>query len=300
MDHHAIVVGGSFAGLSAALQLARARRRVLVIDDGKRRNRFASSSHGFLAQDGASPAEIVREARSQLLAYPTVEFADGRADEATRGGGGFEITMSNGQSYKSETLVLATGVRDILPDVPGLTDLWGRKAFHCPYCHGYELGSGPIAVLASGQVSMHHALMLPDWGSTSFLLNDTFEPDAGERAALDRRGVEVLAGSIAEVADGPGDAITVKFRDAPDRTYAGVFVAPRLELASPLAEKLGCTLDEHPTGVSIRTDAMKATSVPGVFACGDAARMAGNVALAVGDGAIAGAAAHRLLMFGPM
>jgi thioredoxin reductase len=297
MDHDAIVIGGSFAGLSAALQLARARRRVLVIDAGLRRNRFAAHSHGFLGQDGRAPGDIVAEARRQLLAYPSVEVIDAQAATATGTIGDFAVTTALGETRNAARIVLATGVKDILPPVPGLAERWGRSVFHCPYCHGYELGGGSIAVLAVGPLSMHHALMLPDWGPTTFLLNGMFKPDFEQSAALRKRGVEVVETPVARLEDGPDDAVAVTFAGATSRTFAGLFVAPRLELASPLATQLGCALEDGPMGAVIRTDPMKATSVPGIFACGDAARMAGNVAMAVGDGAMAGAATHRSLMF---
>lgn len=294
LTHDVIIIGGSYAGLSAGLQLARARRSVLIVDAGERRNRFASCSHGFLSQDGRPPAEIVAAAREQLALYETVQWVDGRAERAERIDAGFRIALPQGRSETGRRLVLATGVVDELPDVPGLAERWGRSVFHCPYCHGYELGEGPIGVLATSELSMHHALMLPDWGRTEFFLNDAFEPDAKQAAALARRGVEVVAGPVAGVG---GARAEVTMMDG--RTFAleGLFTAPRTRMAADLAGRLGCAFDDGPTGPVLRTDAMKATSVPGVFGCGDAARPAGSIALAVGDGALAGAATHRSLMF---
>lgn len=290
----AIVIGGSYAGLSAALQLARARRRVLVIDAGVRRNRFASASHGFLGQDGRAPADIAADGRAQLLAYPNVRWLDGTAAQAAAEDGGFRVSMTNGATERARKLVLATGVVDELPSIDGLAERWGRGVFHCPYCHGYELDNGRIGVLAVGPLSIHHALMLPDWGSTTFFLNDAFVPDEAQRAALAARSVTVEAGAVARLMD----TATVELRDGRRFVMDGLFTASRTHIASPVAGQLGCAMDEGPTGDFIRTDAMQATSVPGVFACGDAARAAGNVAISVGAGAMAGAAAHQSLMFG--
>lgn len=139
MQYDLIVVGGSFAGLSAAIQAARARRNVLVIDAGQPRNRFAEHSHGFLGQDGRAPGAILDDARRQLLAYPTAKLVNGLADEAAAAGAGFEITTDRGETFGAARLVLATGVRDILPDVPGLAEHWGKSVLHCPYCHGFEV-----------------------------------------------------------------------------------------------------------------------------------------------------------------
>ncbi|WP_137921001.1 NAD(P)/FAD-dependent oxidoreductase [Hydrogenophaga sp. 2FB] len=289
----AIVIGGSYAGLSAAMQLARARRRVLVIDAGVRRNRFARASHGFIGQDGRAPGDIAAEAKAQVLAYPNVRWLDGTAAQAERHDGGFRVTTADGATEHARKVVIATGVVDELPAIDGLAQRWGSSVFHCPYCHGYELDEGRIGVLASSALSMHHALMLPDWGQTTFFLNDAFVPDGAQRAALAARGVTVEAEPIARLED----AATVLLRDGRRLTMDGLFTATRTRLASPVAEQLGCALEEGPTGAFVQADAMQATSVPGVFACGDAARAAGNVAISVGAGAMAGAAAHRSLMF---
>ena len=289
-----VIVGGSYAGLSCAMQLGRARRRVLVIDAGQRRNRYASHSHGFLTQDGRAPGEIAADGRRQVLAYPTVSWREGRALQAAQTAGGYAVTLDDGSSVQALRLVLASGVVDELPPVEGLRERWGASVFHCPYCHGYELGQGRIGVIATGPLSMHHALMLPDWGTVTLFLNGAFEPDAAQLAELARRGSAVEARLVARI-DGVADVVLA---DGSEHAMAGLFVAPRTRQASALAEQLGCALDEGLTGPVVRTDEMKSTSVAGVFCCGDASRAAGNVAFAVADGAMAGVAAHRSLMFG--
>lgn len=288
-----IIVGGSYAGLSAGMQLARARRRVLVIDAGQRRNRYASHSHGFLTQDGRPPAEIAADGKRQLLAYPTVTWREGRAAHAGATANGYRVTLDDGSAADSQRLILATGVVDELPPVEGLGERWGASVFHCPYCHGYELDQGRIGVIATGPLSMHHGLMLPDWGQVTFFLNGAFEPDAAQLADLARRGTRVERTPVARIA-GVADVVLA---DGSVHAMAGLFVAPRTHQASALAGQLGCALDDGPMGQVVRVDEMKATTVPGVFSCGDAARAAGNVAFAVADGAMAGVAAHRTLMF---
>jgi len=289
-----IIVGGSYAGLSCAMQLGRARRRVLVIDAGQRRNRYASHSHGFLTQDGRAPADIAADGKRQVLAYPTVSWREGRALRAAQTAGGFEVLLDDGSTVQALRLVLASGVVDELPPVEGLRERWGASVFHCPYCHGYELDQGPIGVIATGPLSMHHGLMLPDWGTVTFFLNGAFEPDAAQLAELARRGSTVESRLISRI-DGVAEVVLA---DGSTHAMAGLFVAPRTRQASPLAEQLGCAIDEGLTGPVVRTDEMKSTSVAGVFCCGDAGRAAGNVAFAVADGAMAGVAAHRSLMFG--
>jgi thioredoxin reductase len=292
MIYDAIIVGGSYAGLSAGLQLARARRSVLVIDEGLRRNRFAESSHGFLGHDGRAPGAIAADGRTQLLAYPSVTWLDARAAATRKTATGFEIDAAH-DSHVAQRLILATGVGDQLPDVPGLAERWGKSVFHCPYCHGYELRRGRIGVIASSDLSMHHALMLPDWGETTLFLNDAFVPDEGQMAQLRKRGVSLEREPIAKISD----HATVELRDGRAIALDGMFTVTRISSKDPLAEQLGCDFDDGPIGPVVKTDAMKETTVPGVFACGDVARMAGNVALAVGDGVMAGVAAHRSLMF---
>ena len=289
-----MILGGSYAGLSAGMQLARARRRVLVIDAGQRRNRHASHSHGFLTQDGRPPADIAADGKRQLLAYPTVTWREGRAEHAEATASGFGVTLDDGSVFHSQRVILATGVVDELPPVEGLGERWGASVFHCPYCHGYELDQGRIGVIATGALSMHHGLMLPDWGQVTFFLNGAFEPDAAQLAELARRGSTVESRLISRI-DGVAEVVLA---DGSTHAMAGLFVAPRTRQASALAEQLGCAIDEGPTGPVVRTDEMKSTSVAGVFCCGDAGRAAGNVAFAVADGAMAGVAAHRSLMFG--
>jgi thioredoxin reductase len=294
VDFDAVVIGGSYAGLSASMQLGRARRRVLVIDAGVRRNRFASSSHGFLGQDGRPPAAIVDDARAQVLAYPTVRLLDASATRAVKADHGFEITVDTDETFVASRVVLATGVIDELPAVDGLAERWGKSVFHCPYCHGYELNSGRIGVLAVGPHSFHHAMMLPDWGQVTFFTNGAFTPDEAQHAALSKRGVAIEPERVVRIVD----AATIVLADGRVVPLDGMFTATRTSVASPIAEQLACAFDESPFGSFIRTDAMKATTVAGVFACGDAARAAGNVAMAVGDGAQAGFAAHQSLIFG--
>ena len=290
-----IVIGGSYAGLSAAMQLARARRRVLVIDAGQRRNRYARHSHGFLGQDGREAAAIANDGRAQLMKYPTVRWIEGSVQRAEKAEQGFfRVTLQDGDAFNAQRLVLATGVVDELPPVPGLAERWGGTVFHCPYCHGYELMEGRIGVLATGPLSMHHALMLPDWGQVTLILNGAFEPDAEQLASLEKRGVAIECTPVKAIT---GQA-TVELQDGRSLEMAGLFVVSRMHSGSPMAEQLGCELEQGPMGMYVRTDAMKATSVAGVYACGDAARMAGNVALAAADGTLAGVSAHQSLIFG--
>jgi thioredoxin reductase len=292
MQFDVIIIGGSFAGLAAALQLGRARRTVLVIDAGQRRNRFASAAHGFLGRDGVAPDRIIAEATSQLARYVTVATLKGSVSKAGRTEDGFYVETHN-DTFQGKRLILAGGVVDILPDIPGLADRWGSSIFHCPYCHGYELERGPIGVLATSALSMHHALMLPDWGPTTLLINDSFVPDEAQLSALAGRGVSVEEGRVRQIF---GERPTVELANGRTIEFAGIFTLGRT-MAGPIAEQLGCELKDGPLGKFIGVDEQQQTSVPKIFACGDVARAAGSIALAVSDGSMAGVAAHRSLIF---
>jgi thioredoxin reductase len=293
----AIVIGGSYAGLSAALQLARARRRVLVVDAGQRRNRFAGASHGFLGRDGEQAAAIAQAGRVDVAAYPTVAWHDGSAVDARADtdGDGFTVDLDGEKQVQGRRLVLATGVRDELPPIAGLAERWGRSVFHCPYCHGYELQQGAIGILASGDMAFHQAMLLPDWGTVTLFTNGSFTPDDAQRAAMKQRGVTAIDDTPVLRIE---DEATVVLADGRRVPHAGLFTYSRVHMSNPIAERLGCAFDDGPLGPFIRTDMSKQTTVPGVFAGGDAARPAGNVAIAVADGALAGLGAHRSLVFG--
>ena len=289
----AVVIGGSFAGMSAALQLARACRTVAVIDTGRPRNRAAEVAHGCLGWDGAAPGELLDTGRRQLLAYERVHWID---DEAVAADGseaeGFIIRCASGAALSGRRLILAHGVTDQLPGVPGLAERWGTSVLHCPYCHGYEICGGELGFLVrKGEDAVAHAKALSQWGRITVLHQDDGAAVSleGDREALAAIGatfepaalVAVSGEAIAELADG---------RQLPLRA---LFLHPEARLSSAIAEQLGCGTEN---AGCITTDSSKQTTVPGVFACGDAARFAGNIALAIGEGALAGVATHRSLL----
>lgn len=294
LPYDAIIIGGSYAGLSAALQLARARRRILVIDAGQRRNRFAADSHGFLTRDGQPAADIAAEGRANVAAYPNVHWHDGTATSARQDGDTFVIELDGASTVRGARLVLATGVRDDLPPIEGLAERWGKSVFHCPYCHGYELNEGRIGVLASGPLSVHQAQMLPHWGQVTFFTNGVCPLDDAQRADLQARGVQIDDTPVRRLVN----VATVVLEDGRQDIMTGLFTYGRVHMTSPIAEQLGCAFEQGPLGPFIRTDEGRQTTVPAVFAAGDAMRSASSVALSVADGAMAGIGAHRSLLFG--
>jgi thioredoxin reductase len=297
MRYDAIIVGGSFAGLSAAMYLTRARRTVAVLDTGLPRNRFSPHSHGFFAQDGSAPGAMLATARSQVAAYPTATLIAGEATSAAPATGGFSVALATGEVLEGTHLVLAFGISDELPAVPGLAERWGRSVIHCPYCHGYEFSDRRLGVLYTSPMSMHQALLVPEWGPTTLYLNGAPEPDAESLAQLRARGVAMERTPVRALHGAPGELSAIELADGRMSPADALYVGPRTRLNSGIAEQLGCALDEAPLGPIIRTDAMKATTVPGVWAAGDITRGSHTVTYASADGVAAGLAVHRALIF---
>lgn len=315
-QYDVIVVGGSFAGLSAAMQLVRARRRVLLIDAGLPRNRWSPAVHGFLALDGMAPADINAQALRQLRAYPTFAYAAGMAHSAARDGDGFLVQWAASAGKGGETalasvpgqpakaraarLVLATGVKDTLPPIPGLAERWGRTVLHCPYCHGFEVSGGALGVLAAFPQSAHQGMLLPDWGDTTYFTQGLHEPTAEEAAQLQARGARIERVPVVELLGRAPELDAVRLADGRVLPLRAVFTAPATSMAAPLAEQLGCAFEAGATGPHIQVDAGHQTSVSGVFAAGDAATARHNGTLAAAAGVLAGVSAHYSLMMGSL
>jgi thioredoxin reductase len=288
-----IVIGGSFAGLSAALQLARARQKVLVIDAGLPRNRFADEAHGFLGQDGRAPAAIIRDARHQLCRYSTAEILSGQVVGAQAVAGGFSLHLAAGGERLARRLILATGVVDELPAVPGIQERWGSTVLHCPYCHGYEVRDEPLGVLAAHPMSPHQALLIPDWGPTTYFTQGEYDLEAGDMLAFEARGVTVERTPVVELLGDAPALEGVRLADGRIVKVAALFTAPRTKPATPLAKLLGCEHEDGLTGPYVKVDPWGATSVPGIWAAGDSATSMHNATLASAAGVLAGIGAHQ-------
>ena len=295
-SYDVIVVGGSFAGMSGAMQLARARRRILIVDAGRPRNRFVASAHGFLGQDGKAPREIIGLARRQLAAYPTVEFFAGEAVEGRRHKEHFELGLSDGQAVRASRLLLATGVRDELPVISGIQERWGVTVFQCPYCHGYEVGGRQLGVIGNHPMSAHQALIVSDWGPTTYFTQGIFEPDEGQLAMMHARGIGIERAPVVEILGSGASIDAVRLADGRSVAIQAAFTAPRTHMASGLAEKLGCGFDDGPFGPLIRTNEQKQTTIAGVYAAGDATSAMANATLASAAGVMAGVGAHQSLI----
>ena len=297
MRHDAIVIGGSFAGLAAATYIARARRTVAVVDTGLPRNRFAEHSHGFFGQDGSSPEAMLATARSQLAKYPTVTFIDGEATGAAKTDDGFAITVATGEALEGVRLVLAFGISDELPPIPGLVERWGASVLHCPYCHGYEFSRQRLGVLYLTPKSIMQSMLIAEWGPTTLFLNGEAEPEDSALAELAKRGVSIERARVASLHGDGASLSSIELADGRMAPLDALYIGPRTRLNSPIAQQLGCELEDAPLGPIVRVDAERMTTVPGVYAAGDITRGAHTVTWAVADGVTAGLAVHRSLVF---
>lgn len=294
--HDAIIIGGSFAGLSAAMYLARGLHDVVVLDTGTPRNRFSPQSHGFFTHDGSSPAEMLASARTQLRQYSTVHFQEGDAIAATGSKGAFAVRLQSGETMEGRRLIVASGVRDILPKIEGLAERWGKSVLHCPYCHGYEYAGKRLGVLYANEGSLHHARMISNWGLTTLFTNGA---DLAEEATavLSGHGIQVASDPILALHGKDAALSHVETASGGNPEIEALYVAPGIEVRGPVAGMLGCTMQHTPGGSILSVDDRMMTSVPGVYAAGDVAAFPSMVARAVADGSLAGAMVSQSLIF---
>ncbi len=295
----AVIVGGGPAGLSAALVFGRACRSVLVCDSGRGRNAPAAGVHGFFSQEGTPPAELRRIGREQVKPY-AVEFRDGKATDARKVAGGFEVTLDGAEVVACRKLILATGVSDVLPEIPGLAALWGTGVIHCPYCHGWEYRGRPWAFHVPPDAVVHVATMLLGWTKDLTLLTNGPEGHSAEhRAWLDRHKIRVVADRIEGIEGGDGRLSAVRLAGGRRLEPATLFIRAPFRQHSDLPVKLGCKfVAQGPgAGLMIQTDPMGATEVEGLYVTGDASGVGvPSVASAVAEGSAAAAAANMAML----
>jgi len=262
-DYDAVVIGGGPAGLQAALTLGRVHRRTLLLDSGSYRNDPAEHMHNFLTHDGTPPAELRAAAQKELAAYDTVEVRSGAVTTVRAADSGFAAALGD-EVVTTRGLLLATGLRDTLPDKPGLAELFGTVAAHCPFCHGHEFAGQHVAILGAGPRVAHlNGLVGPIASRITVLADGEDASDVPTGQAVRRERVTGF--------HRVGSAARVTFADGPDEEFGGVFVTTELSQAAPFGEQLALTL--LPSGC-VEVDAMGRTSLPGVHAAGDMAHVA--------------------------
>ncbi|KNX37376.1 NAD(P)/FAD-dependent oxidoreductase [Luteipulveratus halotolerans] len=284
-----LVIGGGAAGLSAALVLGRSRRSVVVIDAGEPRNAPAAHMHSFISRDGTPPGELIAIARAELDPYD-VDLVDARVAEIDRTATGFAARTDAGDVYAARRVVLATGARDVLPDIPGLASRWGKDVVHCPYCHGWEVRDQRIGVVATGQAAAHQALLFSQLSDRVTVLANGVDLEAAPLADLSARGVRVLDGAVAEVTVADDRITGVRLADGTQHAFDALVVATLLDVRNPVVDQVGVELTDLPgIGQQVQADEMGRTSVDGVWAVGNAANPMLQVINAAASGNMTGA-----------
>lgn len=280
-----VIVGGSSAGLSAALVLGRSLRDVIVIDDQKPCNRFSRASHGFLTRDGTSPSELMQIAYEQLKRYSSVTLKTATVLQVEKNNAGFEIVSSDASKLQARTVLLATGLHDELPPLDDIEGLWGKSVFHCPYCDGYEVREKAIAVYGVDETALHQVMMLRNWtDNLTLCAADGWKLTVAQRERLTRFGIQVVEQPIAALESAGTQIQAVRFVDGTSLGCDALFIRPKMTQRTTFAHDLGCQVDEHNV---VQVDLRGRTSTEGVYAAGDISSPMRSVAIAVAQGAAA-------------
>jgi thioredoxin reductase len=293
-QYDVVIVGGGPAGLSAALALGRARRRVLLCDAGEPRNAPAEAAHNILSRDGTPPLQLLQIGREQLAPYYTVEYEAVAVEDAIRNATGFQLTLADGRQVAARKLILATGVQDELPTIPGFQELWGKSVAHCPYCHGWEVRDQPLAIYGNGDGGFELARLLSGWSRDLVLCtNGPATLTAAQRALLEANGIPIREEAVVALEVKNGGLEAVVFADNSRLARHALFIRPPQRQRSHLPQRLGCSFT--PNGL-IEVDAMGKTGIPGLYAAGDAAQRMQSVIVAAASGTMAAAMLNHELI----
>jgi thioredoxin reductase len=262
------IIGGGPAGLNAALVLGRARRKVLLFDDNKARNAVTQHSHGFITRDGVSPAEFRAIGQRELAQYPSVDIHSMRIETVIKQGTVFELIATSGEKFEASTIILATGIQEILPAVEGIYDYYGKSLFNCPFCDGWELRDKPLVIIAeNGMAAFHVPKVLYNWSSDIIVCTNGYSVlDEEQKLFFAKYGIEVIGEKIAALGGQDGQLERVMFENHPDIERAGGLVAVQWKQATSIGQDLGC---ETNASGGIATDELGRTNIKGVYAAGD-------------------------------
>jgi thioredoxin reductase len=284
--YDAIIIGGSSAGLSAGLALGRARRKVLIIDNGQPCNAQTPHSHNFFTQDGKTPAEIAAVARKQLERYSTVEFINDLVVQGARTAAGFIIGTVSEKTISAKKLLFATGIRDIFPAIPGFSACWGISIIHCPYCHGYEYSDEVTGILANGDVAFEFAKLISNW--TKYLTlytNGASTLTEEQKLSLEKHNIHIVETEIESISHVQGKIDSLVFKGGGRSELKALYARVKFEQPSPIPVELGCELNEQGY---LQVDSWMKTSIPGIYAAGDNTTPMRSIANAVYSGGLAG------------
>jgi thioredoxin reductase len=289
-SYEVVVVGGGAAGLNGALMLARSRRSVVVVDAGAPRNRPAAGVHGLLGHDGIPPGELIERGRAEVRRYGG-HVVTGAVTTAARDGDRFVVALGDGRSTRARRLLVASGLVDELPDVPGVRERWGRDVVHCPYCHGWEVRDRAVGVLSSGPMSVHQALLFRQLSPDVVCLSHTAPPDDEQAEQLAARGIRVVDGEVASLEVVEDRLTGVRFRDGTVIERDALVIAPRMVARAGFLADLGLRATEHPSGLGehLPADPTGRTDVPGVWAAGNVTDLSAQVGASAAAGAFAAA-----------
>jgi thioredoxin reductase len=291
-----LIVGGGPAGLSAALVLGRCRRSVLLCDSGDYRNAAAPAVHGFLTRDGLSPADLRRIGREELRRYESVEVRELTVEDLAAVEGGFEARLGDGSTVRARQALLATGVVDRLPRVAGLSELWGRSVFHCPYCDGWEVRDQPLAVYGHGRGGRALAVELLGWSADVLLCTDGRRVRREDRHRLEESGIAVREERIERLEGRDGVLERIVFRGGPTAARRALFLSGGNDQRSDLAQRLGCRFTRRG---KVATGRFEITNVPGLFVAGDASGDVQLAIIAAAEGARAAFAINQRILKAP-
>lgn len=292
--YDAIIIGGSYSGLAAAMALGRALRKVLIIDSGKPCNRQTPHSHNFLTQDGRTPKEIATLAKQQVAMYDTVEFFNGLATNATKTQNGFEIQTSSEDIFTATKLIFATGIKDIMPDIKGFSECWGISVLHCPYCHGYEVRNETTGIFGNGEYGFEFSKLISNWTKDLTLFtNGKSILTAEQTTNLEKHHIKTVEKEIAELEHINGQLQNIVFKDGSKQIVKAVYTRLPFEQHCKLREQLGCELTEDGY---IKIDASHKTTVEGIYSSGDNASRMRTVANAVSMGTTTGIMLNKELV----
>ncbi|TWR26669.1 NAD(P)/FAD-dependent oxidoreductase [Mucilaginibacter achroorhodeus] len=289
-----IIIGGSFAGLSAAMGLGRSLKNVMVIDNNDPCNKKVAHSHNFIAHDGASPAQIALSARQQVLKYPSVSILNDTVLEARPNNTHFDVRTASGNLFTARTLIIASGVNDILPNIEGFAACWPTSIIHCPYCHGYEERGKMLAVIANGDEGFEYARLIHNWSKyLTVFTNGPATFTQLQRAKLENNNIAIIESPIASLIHHNGQVSHVTLTNGGALPVDFIFYKPAFGQKSDVPMQLGCDLTK---AGHIQVNMFGETSVPGVFAIGDCASPMRSVANAVAAGNFTSAYVNKLLI----
>lgn len=293
-EFEAIIIGGSYAGLSAGMALGRSMRKVLIIDEGKPCNIQTPHSHNFLTQDGKTPKEISTIGQYQVEKYETIKFYRDEAIKGVNTANGFEITTAANKIFTAKKLIFATGIKDVMPDIKGFAECWGISVIHCPYCHGYEFREKTTAILANGARGFHLASLVNNLSdNVTLLTNSKADFNEEQIAKLKKHNIEIIETTITELDHSNGKLKQVIFSDGTRKTFDALYAALPFTQNSDIIQSLGCELTDQGY---LKVSPFQETSVSGVFACGDNTNMLRSVANAVYSGNLTGAVINGKLV----